>query len=126
MAAEPLPLIPPGTSTSPGTGRRRARPKAKQDGRFGSLHRTTMADRFQPRAPGEGKGRKHPRLAIAANGETLMTWTEGTGWARGGSLAWQVFDARGTPVGGKHLESGLPAWSFGTAVPTRTGFLIVY
>src|SRR5215831_12503024 len=40
-------------------------------------------------APGEGKGRKHPRVAINQNGEVLFVWTEGTGWQKGGSLAFE-------------------------------------
>jgi hypothetical protein len=46
--------------------------------------------------PGESKGHKHPRIAISPNADTLMTWTEGTGWARG-SLAWQLYDSTGKP-----------------------------
>ena len=26
------------------------------------------------------EGHKHPRIAIAPNGDTLLVWTEGTGW----------------------------------------------
>jgi hypothetical protein len=42
-------------------------------------------------APGDGKTRKHPRVAISPNGDVLFVWTEGAAWARGGSLAWQLF-----------------------------------
>jgi hypothetical protein len=78
-------------------------------------------------APGEGKGRKHPRLATNFRGETMLLWTEGTGWQRGGSLAWQLFDRNGSPVGAKGLAPGVPAWSFGavTANPDGT-FVILY
>jgi hypothetical protein len=78
------------------------------------------------KAAGEGQNRKHPRIAIAPNGQTLMVWTEGTGWARGGSLAWQLYDAAGKPVGEKHSESGLPAWSFAAVVAKPGGFVILY
>jgi len=50
-------------------------------------------------APGAGKGRKHPRVAVGGDGEVLMAWTEGTGWQKGGSLAWQAFDRNGIGVG---------------------------
>jgi hypothetical protein len=78
-------------------------------------------------APGDAKGRKHPRLATNKRGETLLAWTEGTGWQRGGSLAWQAFDSQGRPLGEKSTASGLPAWSF-TAVAARPdgGFTIFY
>jgi hypothetical protein len=67
-------------------------------------------------APGEGKGRKHPRIAIASNGEMLMAWTEGTGWQRGGSLAWQVFGLNGQPIGDMPMQPGVPVWSLAAVV----------
>ena len=42
--------------------------------------------------PGAGS-RKHPALAVNAQGETILVWAENTGWQRGGSLAWRIFDA---------------------------------
>lgn len=77
-------------------------------------------------APGAGRGRKHPRLA--ANGrETILIWTEGTGWQRGGSLAWQVFDKSGKPVSAAGQTPGVPAWSFGAVITDGpNGFLIFY
>jgi hypothetical protein len=77
-------------------------------------------------APGESKGHKHPRLASGSDGTTLMTWTEGTGWARGGSLAWQLYDATGKPMGQKGTAAGVPTWSFGAVVAKPHGFLVVY
>ena len=77
-------------------------------------------------APGEGKGRKHPRIAIAPNGEMLMVWTEGTGWQRGGSVAWQLFDANGTAIAEGHTQAGSPAWSFAAVAAKPTGFVVIY
>jgi hypothetical protein len=77
-------------------------------------------------APGESKGHKHPRLASGPDGTTLMVWTEGTGWARGGSLAWQIYDESGRPVGQKGTAAGVPTWSFGAAVAKPHGFVIIY
>jgi hypothetical protein len=78
-------------------------------------------------APEEGKGRKHPRIAIAPGGETLMVWTEGTGWARGGSLAWQLYDSNGkVMMGEKGTKAGVPTWSFGAVVPKAGGFVVLY
>ena len=77
-------------------------------------------------APGEGKGRKHPRLAIAPNGDMLMVWTEGTGWQRGGSLAWQLFDPNGESLGKTHTQPGVPAWSFGAVAVKPDGFVVLY
>jgi hypothetical protein len=77
-------------------------------------------------APGEGKTRRHPRLAIAPNGTVLMIWAEGAGWQRGGSLAWQLFDPSGKPAGETHIGPSLPDWSFGAVNPTPSGFVIFY
>lgn len=77
-------------------------------------------------APGPGKGRKHPRIAIAPNGDTLLVWTEGTGWQRGGSLAWQLFEPAGRALGDVHTQPGLPVWSFAALIATPAGFLILY
>jgi hypothetical protein len=78
-------------------------------------------------APGEGKGRKHPRVAFNRNGELLLVWTEGTGWQRGGSLAWQVYDAGGKPTPEHGVVAGVPAWSFAAPVSNPDGtFQIFY
>ena len=67
-------------------------------------------------APGEGKGRKHPRIAIAPSGQILLVWTAGTGWQKGGSLAWQIFEASGQPLTDQRQVPGIPAWSFAAPV----------
>jgi hypothetical protein len=78
-------------------------------------------------APGEGKGRKHPRLAINSRGEIMLLWTEGTGWQRGGSLAWQFFDRNGNPIGSRGSASGISTWSFGAVASNPDGtFTVVY
>jgi hypothetical protein len=78
-------------------------------------------------APGEAGTRKHPRLAANPNGEVLFAWTEGTAWARGGSLAWQVFDAAGRAMDVKGQAPGVPVWSFAAPVARPDGgFVILY
>jgi len=79
-------------------------------------------------APGTGNNRKHPTLATNAQGETLLAWTEGTGWAQGGALAWCVFDRDGKPtnVSGRQA-GGIPVWSLPSAVALPAGgFLLVH
>lgn len=79
-------------------------------------------------APGSVKGRKHPRVALNNEGELLFVWAEGTGWKRGGSLAWQLYDRSGQPTAEKGtMEAGIAAWSFAApAVNADDSFSIVY
>lgn len=78
-------------------------------------------------APGEGGTRKHPRLATNTNGDVLFVWTEGTAWARGGSVAWQMFDSSGRPTAVKGTSAGIPVWSFAAPISSTDGrFVILY
>jgi hypothetical protein len=62
-------------------------------------------------APGSANGRKHPALALNGHGETILVWAEGTGWERGGALAWQVFDKRGRPTASRgRIDKAIPVW----------------
>ena len=78
-------------------------------------------------APGEGKGRKHPRVAVNRDGEVMLVWTEGTGWQKGGSLAYQLYDEMGTPSGERGQLAGVPTWSFGAVASRADGnFSIIW
>lgn len=91
--------------------------------------RKSGADSFgEPQAaPGDGRDRKHPSLAINSRGEILLAWTEGTGWQKGGALAWQLFDKDGKPTDIKgRLEGGIPVWGLPTAVATNGEFAIIH
>jgi hypothetical protein len=78
-------------------------------------------------APGESRERKHPTLAFNDRGETILAWAEGTGWERGGALAWQVYDKNGKPTGERgRVDGGIPVWGLPTAVATRGGFTIIH
>ncbi len=78
--------------------------------------------------PGDGGNRKHPAVAGNAKGETILVWAEDTGWQRGGSLAWQVFDPAGRPTEETgRIEDGVPVWSLPTVVADPDGtFTIVH
>jgi hypothetical protein len=77
-------------------------------------------------APGNPKA-KHPVILENTRGELLFVWTEGTGWERGGAVAWQRYDRSGRPVGQKGRVDGLPVWSLAAAFATFDGnFVIVY
>ena len=79
-------------------------------------------------APGKGTSRKHPTLAIDKEGYILLAWDEGTGWKKGGSLAWQVYDPSLKPVAGASgAQRGVAVWSLGSAFAKPDGgFVIVY
>lgn len=94
----------------------------------GQVYWTRLGAAAQPMAaPGEGKGRKHPRIAVNQSGEVLLVWTEGTGWQKGGGFAWQLYSAAGEPTSEKNAMPGIPTWSF-AAVAARpdNGFTVIY
>lgn len=62
-------------------------------------------------APGFDRGRRHPVVASNTDGETILAWTEGMGWNKAGSLAWQVFDKSNKPTAEKGRASPVPAGS---------------
>jgi hypothetical protein len=77
--------------------------------------------------PGEGKNRKHPRLAATPVGRALLVWTEDTAWNKGGSVAWQLIDHRLRPVDPIGHADGLPPWSFAAVFTSVDGrFTIIY
>jgi hypothetical protein len=79
-------------------------------------------------APSPGKLRKHPALAVNPQGQTLLAWTEGTAWQKGGALAWQVFDQNGQPTGEKgRIDGAVPTWGLAAAYARPDGgFTIVH
>jgi hypothetical protein len=81
-----------------------------------------------PIKPPGHAGRKHPAVASSPQGETILVWAEGTGWQKGGALAWQVFDRAGQPtkVRGR-VERGITTWGLPTVVARPDGsFLIIH
>jgi hypothetical protein len=80
-----------------------------------------------PISPAGGSGCKHPVAVSNDKGETLLVWAEGTGWNKGGSVAWQLFDSAQKPLPEKGRAEGLKAWSLPTAFARNDGkFEIVY
>jgi hypothetical protein len=78
--------------------------------------------------PPGNASRNHPAVAGIGGGETILVWAEGTGWQKGGALAWEVFDRAGRPTGHKgRVDGGIPVWGLATVVARPDGsFLIVY
>jgi hypothetical protein len=77
-------------------------------------------------APGQGNERKHPAATANAAGETLLVWTEGTGWQKGGTLAWCIFDKDGKPTRtAGRIDGGIPVWSLPTTLTRPDGSFVV-
>lgn len=77
-------------------------------------------------APGAGRERKHPAVAMNAAGETLFVWTEGTGWQKGGSLSWCIFDKDGKPTRqAGQVDGGIPVWGLPTAAAKPDGSFVI-
>lgn len=81
------------------------------------------ADAKQPpqSAPGKGGDRKHPALAFNKDGEMLLAWTEGTGWMRGGALAWQRYDRQGKAIESGRRPGAVPVWGLPAVVAEPDG-----
>ncbi|PYT41531.1 MAG: hypothetical protein DMG45_12875 [Acidobacteria bacterium] len=61
------------------------------------------------------------------NGQVLMVWTEGTGWSKGGSLAWKLLDNTGKPTKAEGYAPGVPVWGLPSVFADRKGnFTIIY
>lgn len=92
---------------------------------FASIDPKTMQV-SRPTSPAGTEKRKHPVAVANGEGETLLAWTEGTGWAKGGSLAWQIFDKEGKPTKEKGQMEGVPVWSLVSAVAQADGTFILF
>ncbi len=76
-------------------------------------------------APGEGKNRKHPSVAVNQRGQILLAWTEETGWNKGGALVWQIFDSKGRAISQQQHSPGVPAWGSLAVAASREEFVLV-
>lgn len=94
---------------------------------FSPIDMATLQPKVVVAAPGTARDRKYPAIATSATGETILAWTEGMGWDKGGAVAWQVYDKAGQPTTDKGRATGVPAWSL-VAVFARTdgGFTVLY
>jgi len=71
--------------------------------------------------------RRHPVAITNSKGETLVVWSEGTSWAKGGAAVWQVFDSKGTPSLEQGRGEGLPVWDMVAAYAKPNGdFVVIY
>ena len=52
---------------------------------------------------------------------------EGTGWQKGGALAWQLYERDGTPSATAHGRiEGIPAWSYGEPVALKDDRFVLF
>ncbi|MFP6591517.1 MAG: hypothetical protein VCE12_13430 [Candidatus Latescibacterota bacterium] len=57
----------------------------------------------------------------------VVAWTEGTGWNRGGDLAWQVYGIDGAALESGRLAAGVETWSRAAVVThPEGGFLVLH
>jgi hypothetical protein len=73
-----------------------------------------------------GSKRKHPVAVANHRGEVLFVWTEGTGWAKGGSAAWQLYTTDLKPsVERGRADNGIPVWSLPAAAALPDGSFVI-
>ena len=81
-----------------------------------------------PQKPdGDTPGRKHPVLATSdvKGRRQLLAWTEGTGWKKGGALAWELTDLdTGLKTTGR--APGVPVWGRVAAVAEADGTFTIF
>jgi hypothetical protein len=79
----------------------------------------------------EGRQR-FPAVAVSGKGEVLVAWAEGTGWNKGGTVAWEVFEGMGDGSyqpreKGKGEGKELAVWSFAAVFARGDGtFVVMY
>jgi hypothetical protein len=70
--------------------------------------------------------RRLPSVASNAQGDVLLAWAEGTGWQRGGAVAWQLFDADNQPGEKGRLAESVPVWGLVSAVARADGSFVIF
>jgi hypothetical protein len=78
-------------------------------------------------APMAGTGvRKHPSVAVNAAGDRLIAWTEGTAWARGGTVAWALQNQKGEQTASAADAGAVPVWSLVSAIARADGTFVIF
>ncbi|MBN8422491.1 MAG: exo-alpha-sialidase [Verrucomicrobia bacterium] len=91
----------------------------------GKVYTALLDETSAALAVSEDKAR-HPALAVNAKGETLVAWSVGTGWQKGGQLGWLVLDSSGKATGERGIKPGVPVWGFSAAYAEGDQFVILY
>src|SRR5260221_936784 len=69
--------------------------------------------------------RKHPSVAINAAGDRLFAWTEGTAWARGGTVAWELHNQKGERMASGGDAGAVPVWGLVSAIARPDGTVLI-
>jgi len=67
-------------------------------------------------------------MAMDEDGNILLSWAEGAGWARGGSLRWKLLDRKGNLQQSMDATQSheIPVWSFPASVFINEKWAVVY
>src|SRR5262249_12309413 len=84
----------------------------------------TKSGKITPPVSPETKA-KHPVVIANSGGEVLLAWTEGTGWAKGGSVVWQLYGPDGKPTSESGRVEGVPVWSLAAAYAKPGGDFVI-
>jgi hypothetical protein len=90
----------------------------------GMIYSALLAEKPQPLALSRSKAR-HPSLAVNNRGETLVAWSVGTGWQRGGKAEWTILDTTGRPSEIQDKAVEVPVWSHTAAFATAAGDFVI-
>jgi hypothetical protein len=83
--------------------------------------------KMTPAGPPPASGRqKNPALAVNRDGRALLVWGVGEGWASGGILHWQMFEADGSPTNQKGKHGKMPTSSVPEVVALPDGRFVVF
>lgn len=89
---------------------------------------TLDPERLTASAPVAAAGtgvRRLPSVAVNRAGDRLIAWTEGTAWARGGTVAWELLDVRGGIIGAASNAGVVPVWGLISATALPDGSFLV-
>lgn len=89
-----------------------------------TIYTATLDEAADPLALSKSEAR-HPALAVNARGETLVAWSLGTGWQRGGELAWVILDAAGKLTDRRGAAPDVPVWSHTAVFANAAGDFVV-
>ena len=71
---------------------------------------------------------KHASMALDGEGNVLLSWAEGAGWAKGGFLRWKMLDQDGNVQQTMNVAQSheIPVWSFPTSAYFNNKWAILY